>query len=270
MRHEKRKFNWIAVTAGMQPKNFNEAAKRVEQEVLKLNTFSQILNFGVGDLPNACPQTYEKYGKYLNEHSKGFGFYSWKPEIVHSVLSGKYGECDGIVWIDGGCEIFSTHWTRRILRFQLEEAEQLGYLVYELQTPESQFTKRRVFKEFRKLDERDMSGQIQANHFFLCGQLGRLISDKWLEKSLTNINLLDDSLSSGGESRDFIEHKCDQSILSLVIKSMGAIHRMRVPRAGNRGIVSQLKAINTPVWVARNRSGRTIKKIPLRFIEKIS
>lgn len=258
---------WIAVTAGWRPQNFEEAANRVKRDLVGLFPFQKILSFTVRDLNHCAPTVFEKYKSYLNEGTPGFGYYCWKSEIVNRTLNGEFGECDGVVWIDGGCEVFQSPWTRKRFKSQLLEAERLGYSVYQLETPEFQYTKRDVFSALGYPNPSDHTGQIQANYFFLYGDLGRRISNDWVEATLKSIQLLDNSVSGGGESKDFIAHKADQSIFSLVVKSVDATERMRVPPAGNRGMISQLKALTAPIWVARNRKGKTIKCLPVRLIE---
>jgi hypothetical protein len=248
---------WIAVTAGLLPINFEAAASRLGRDLIGLYPFYKILTFTFKDLHNCAPKVCEKYESYLKEEFPGFGHYCWKSEIVNRTLNGEFGECDGVVWVDGGCEIFNSPWTRHTFRKQIIEAEKLGYSVYQLETPEYQYPL-------------DLTGQVQANYFFLAGELGRKISNSWAECTLRDIRLLDDSPSAGGEAKDFVAHKADQSILSLVVKSLGATERMRVPPAGNRGIFSQLKAMKAPVWIARNREGKTIKTPLVRIVEFIS
>ena len=259
---------WIAVTAGFAPSNFHEAANRVEKELLGLYPFYKILNFGFRDLSDCVPETLAKYQEFLDRDVPGFGHYSWKSEIVNRTLNGEFGECDGVVWIDGGCEILKTPWTKHKFSDRIREAENIGYLVYQLDTPESQYTKKEAFKLFQDLDERDMSGQVQANYFFLYGELGRRVSASWAQSVLRGIGFLDDSQSPGGEVEFFKSHKADQSLLSLVMKSFKAERRMKPPPAGNRGVISQLRAINDPIWVSRNRGGDTIKNPIIRLIER--
>lgn len=259
---------WIAVTAGFLPNNFHAAANRVEGELKGLYPFFKILNFGIQDLNKCAPRASNKYRQFLNESTQGYGYYCWKSEIVNRTLSGEFGDCDGVVWIDGGCEILKTPWTKRKFKSQIREAESSGYLVYELETPECQYTKSEAFKLFEDLDSRDMTGQIQANFFFLYGDLGRRISKTWSESALKNIKFLDSSNSPSGEIDIFKSHKADQSLLSLVVKSNKGGKRMKTPPAGNRGILSQLRAINYPIWISRNREGKTIKNLFVRIIER--
>lgn len=264
------KSKWIAVTAGFLPKNFEESAIRVGRDLQGLYPFAKILNFTSGDLEICAPQTLKKYGKFLTEGTPGFGYYSWKPEIVQRAINGEFGECDGVMWIDGGCEVFNSPWTRKQLRNQIQSAEKAGYVVFELNTPENQFSKSDVIDFFPSVNRGDTSPQVQATHFFLYGEKGRAIANTWSTAGLQGIHMFDYSSSKKGEPNGFILHKSDQSIFSLTLKSMGLSERIPPPPAGNLGLLSRLSAMRAPVWVTRNRNGESVKGTLIKLIERIS
>lgn len=270
MEFEESKYKWIAVTAGFLPKNFEEAAERVKRDIVGLYPFTRILNFTSHDLEGCAPQTLEKYAGFLCESTPGYGFYSWKPEIIKRTLDGEFGECDGVVWLDGGCEVFNSPWTRKIFKNQIQEAEKSGYLIFELNTPEYQYTKSDVFELFPSLDRNDRSPQVQATHFFLFGEQGREIARVWLEAGLTDIHMFDLTNSKKEDPGGFIVHKSDQSILSLTVKSMGLRQRIAPPPAGNRGLLSKLLAMRAPIWVSRNRNGKSLKNSLIYFVEGLT
>ena len=270
MDYDESPAKWIAVTAGLQPKNFEEASKRVENDLLGLFPFTKILNFSSRDLEICAPQTLRKYRKYLREDTPGYGYYSWKPEIVERVINGEFGECDGVVWIDGGCEVFSSPWTRNAFKKQIQAAEKAGYLVFELDTPESSFSKGDVINSFALVDKRDTSPQVQATHFFLYGEKGREIANTWLVAGLESIHMFDHTPSRSGDPEGFVLHKSDQSLFSLTIKSLGLRERIAPPPAGNRGFLSTLRAMRAPVWVSRNRTGKSVKGPLIKLVERIT
>lgn len=270
MDYNQRNCKWIAVTAGLRPKNFEEAAKRLENDLRDIFPFEKILNFTYSDLEKCTPLTLEKFGSALRDDVSGYSYGWWKTELVHAVLAGKFGECDGIVWLDSGCEALSTPWTRYRFREQIQEAEKYGYLVFELETPESSYTKSDAFKHFPNLKKIDTSAQIQATHFFLYGESGREVSEKWLNVGLSDIHMYNHDPSRFGEQEGFVLHKSDQSILSLTMKSLDKRRRMAPPPAGNRGLLSRISAMRAPIWVSRNRTGKSVKGPIIRLVERIS
>jgi hypothetical protein len=270
MAYTNRKSNWFAVTAGLLPVNFEESAKRLERDLLGIYPFARILNFNARDFLECAPLSLSKYGKYLKEDIPGYGYYCWKSEIVQRAISGEFGACDGVMWIDGGCEVFNVPWTRRELLREIQRAEQNGYVVFELDTPENRFSKSDVMSLFPRVDREDTSPQVQATHFFLHGEIGKKIADNWLKVGLNGIEVFDHSPSRMGDPADFVLHKSDQSTFSLTLKDMGLSQRISPPPAGNRGKLSRLGAMRAPVWVARNRTGKTIKGPIIKFIERLS
>jgi hypothetical protein len=206
----------------------------------------------------------------LKEDVPGYGYYSWKPEIVYRALSGEFGACEGVVWIDGGCEILNTPWTRRKFQKVITLAEQTGYSVFELDTPENRFSKRDVIEAFFLNSESEITPQVQATHFFLHGDVGREIANKWLGIGLQGIHMFDHTPSIQGDPENFVLHKSDQSLFSLTLKSLGANERITTPPAGNRGLFSRISAMRAPIWVSRNRNGNSLKGPIIKFAEKLT
>lgn len=266
----KSRSNWIAITAGLRPENFERAAERVNKDLLGLYPFQSILNLTTRDFERCAPRTLQKYGKFLREDIPGYGYYCWKSEMVDVVLNGEFGDCDGIVWIDGGCEAFNSPWTRKKFKKQIQMAEKYGYLVFDLDTPENRFTKSDAFDLFPNLTRTDTTPQVQATHFFLYGKTGKEIASAWLKAGLEGIEMFDHSSSLKGDPENFVLHKSDQSLFSLTIKSLNLRERMPPPPAGNRGALFRLSATRAPIWVSRNRDGISLKGRILKFVERLS
>jgi hypothetical protein len=237
----------------------NAAAQRVKSQATSLGIFDNVLAFVDSDLASACSDVYLKYGTVLNPSHKGFGYFSWKVELVNSALMGKFGEYDGIVWVDAGCEIFNSCITRFRLRKWLKRSEKQGVFAYTLDTPEQDYTKQSLFDYFPHLNKNDRSPQFQATWFILHGETGRLIANQWFKVALQDISTLDLSPSPNGEVASFVEHRFDQSILSLVLKQLMVKPRKYSPAAGVTGSLSQLRAkLLHPIWTSRNRSGNSV------------
>jgi hypothetical protein len=250
---------WLLLTAGFGSADMNAAAERVRGQALSLGIFDRVLAFGDSDLEAACPNVYKKYREFLSPSHKGFGYFSWKVELVSSALEGKFGDYDGVVWVDAGCEIYNSLWTRFRLRMWMKRAIKEGVFAYTLNTPEQDFTKKALFDFFPNLNREDRSPQFQATWFILHGDRGRLIASEWIRIALLDISTLDLSTSPGGEVDSFVEHRFDQSILSLTLKENGVLPQIYVPAGGNTGLLSLIRAkAFHPIWTSRNRTGISI------------
>ena len=262
---------WFLLTAGFGSPEMEAAALRVRGQAQSLELFSTVIAFTNKDLPNCCPKMVTQYGGYLNSSHKGFGYFAWKVELVHSALSGAFGPCDGVVWVDAGCEVYKSLWTRLRLKSWMRNAEKTGTFVYSLDTPEQDFTKKALFDHFPDLDSSDRSPQFQATWFMLHGDIGKSIADQWMEIASSGISTLDLSQSPGGEVETFKEHRFDQSIFSLVLKSRSTPLNKYKQAGGFSGVKSQIRAfLFHPIWTSRNRSGYSIQNRFLHLIGRLS
>ena len=250
---------WLLLTAGFGSPDMSAAAQRVKRQATSLGIFDNVLAFTDGDLETACPGVYGKYKSFLTISHKGFGYFSWKVELVQSALSGAFGPCDGVVWVDAGCEVYSSPLTRFRLRSWLKKAQKEGVFAYTLNTAEQDYTKKSLFDLFPTLNKEDRSPQFQATWFILHGEKGRSIANEWLRIALLDISTLDLSTSPGGEVASFVEHRNEQSILSLILKSRQKMPNFYLHYSGLRTLKSKCIAYVSPIWTARNRTGNSIQ-----------
>jgi hypothetical protein len=258
---------WLVVTAGLGSPAFREAAERVAKSAEILSGVSRVVKVTDENLQEVCPRTSERFKEYQSPDFRGFGFMTYKSEVVHRALSGFWGEFLGVVWIDAGCEVYvnpiSNH---RFKNFKLM-ASKFGGAVFSLDTPEVYFTKQTLFQRFPELDPSDRTPQIQTTFFFLAGEKGLRIAEKWLEITLERIEYSDESLSVSGEVPNFQTHRHDQSIFSLVCKSEGVRPLNYTPATGTNSLIGKIRALSHPIWVSRNRTGKSV--IP-KFLQRLS
>jgi len=252
------KPNWILLTVGFFPVEMATAAKRVENQAKKLYPFAQVIRLSKENIEIYCPKLTSRYPDKLSIKTPGFGYAAWKAEAVYSALSGNYGPCDGVVWVDAGCEINSSIISNGKFRRMLNKAASKGHLAFALNTPEAKFTKKKVWDLFPKSLGVDPQIQYQATYFMLYGSEGKDLARSIFLPIYENFEIVDPTILEEDESEELELAKCEQSILSLAIKSQNRVSVMSVPPAGNRGLKSQLRGIFNPVWVSRNRTGESI------------
>jgi hypothetical protein len=245
------------LTAGLKPENFERAATRVVRDSTELFNFSEIFVLGVDNLKSYCPQTFQKYGDFLNPNVRGFGYWAWKSEFVFRVLSGELGHFDQVVWIDSGCEINANHVSKFIFQKRISMTKQSGSWFHALNSSDYQYTKGFVLQQFPELSVNQINApQIQANYFHLSKDSSLELTREWYEvtsRSIQNVDLNQDLMENIG----FMEHRSDQSILSLVAKKHGAVFkRLNLP-SGNTS-KSAARAAFEPIWISRNREGESI------------
>jgi len=262
-----RNGTWLAVTAGVGSQDFEEAANRVGNDLISSKQFEKVVVVTTKDLPSVCPETSSLYRDLMNSNTRGYGYMCWKAEIVNAATQGKWGNYDGVVWIDAGCEVtinpFSAFRLNRFKNFAINH----GVACFSLDTLEIQYTKMDVFREFPEVDPEQAGKQIQTTWFLLHGEKGTRIANEWLKTVLLGTHMLDLQPSLKGEHPSFIENRYDQSTFSLVCKK----NKIRVmpyrATAGSGSLISYLRGFFNPIWTSRNRVGRSVKSKIHTFLE---
>jgi len=245
------------LTAGLKPENFERASERVLKNSLTLYDFDARLNLRVEALEAYCPKTFQKYKTFLNPTVKGFGFWAWKPEFIYRVAIGQFGQFDQVVWIDSGCEINANIISKQIFAKRIEITENTGYWLHALNSSDKQYSKKNVISQFPKLRESQLrSPQIQANYLHLSTQKALPMIEEWFTKSIENISNIDLN-SDLNQDESFIEHRSDQSLLSLIMKNNNVSYS-RINLPNGRSVKSSFRGIFQPVWISRNRDGKSI------------
>jgi hypothetical protein len=269
LRGSEPKKGWLVVTAGLGSVSYEAAALRVVSQAASLPNISKSVAVTTSDLAEVCPQTTSVYGPLQNENHPGWGYWAFKSEILNRGLTGYWGQFEGVVWIDSGCEVCINPISRWRFRYFQNKAARLGATVFSLVTPEFKFTKRDLFNEFPNLDSNDPTNQIQATWFMLHGETGRRISKSWLEVTLKSVSYSNEEPSLKGELKEFISHRHDQSIFSLVCKSEGVSPIKYTPATGSHSILGRIRALSHPIWVSRNRTGVSIIPKSLQKFPKV-
>jgi hypothetical protein len=252
--------SWIILTAGFGAQNFKDAAARVKCEAEKFRVSGRVIAVLDGDISFTCPSTSTKYKDYFNEGHHGFGYFAWKSELVNAAFQGKWGPCDGVIWIDGGCEVNVNCVSSRTLRKLMKLALVNGVAAFTLNTTDEEYSKSKLLSlpEFERVDPK--TPQFQATWFLLGGERGRLVAQKWFEISMLDISYLDFSNTGVSESPNFKEHRFDQSIFSLVLKSLGIDSIKNFTPVDGHSVRSQIRGFSHPIWSSRNRYGQSIKR----------
>lgn len=214
------------VTFGGGLEKFRKAARALANDACKCGFFKEI--FLYSDIPqppedlhknvkNRIPDWSDTDLQFIRNNPRGFGYWLWKPIIIDAVLKTMH-EGDFLVYSDGGCEI-SPLGTRRLHQY-INACNDRGGIFFHLEHMEEKFTKTELFEYLNTPEEQRISPQIQSTIFVIKNcQETRALAEKWLALSrLDSMRLLTDEGSAAKQSNHFIEHRHDQSILSLVVK----------------------------------------------------
>jgi hypothetical protein len=215
LRSELMKIHFVSFSAGNE--QFKMAAKRIYKEAKECKYFDEI---------HVCDEntSYPILGNFLNSNkyilnNRGFGFWAWKPHLILDVFN-KASNGDVICYADSGCQISPVAFEKfKENIFICKRNKSLFYHMPNIQ--EKNYTKYKLLEYFDSVNDCQLSNspQIQATYFYIevCSENLELIK-KWAKISKLNFFSLINDSDSYGIDNTFIEHRHDQSILSLLVK----------------------------------------------------
>jgi hypothetical protein len=240
-------------------KRFTPSLNRIKEEALKFNLFDEIfeLNESFFDV-----DYYEKYKSRFKY--RGFGYWMWKSHIIAEILK-QLDEDDIIFYADAGCLLNYKAKIRFQQYVELVKKNEMGLLVFEQNLQENKFTKSDVFSFFNVLDNKAItnSNQIWAGAFFLRKTKCSIeFIEKWKGTCHHHFNLINDKPSITPNLTDFIEHRHDQSVFSVLSKLYQPVV---LSINENYPINEDWKSMdNFPIWAKRNKEMSLFSKFTHR------
>ena len=215
--------------------SLSASSRRLSAQARQTGLYDEVRILNESDLSSGFQS---EFGDRLIAGSKGFGFYSWKPQLILQTLQeSQFG--DLIHWLDVGSHLRPEKSQRLEFLFHIAASAESGVLAFEapkipalLLNPlyrgarmlEYQWTKADVFKFFGVLANPAITHteQIAAGTIILrnCAESHKLVS-LWTEVIRRDFSLIDDSPSSTPNFPGFVEHRHDQSLFSVVGKMFG-------------------------------------------------
>ena len=204
--------------------------KRIHGEAELIQVYDQIITMTERDLDTAFRN---RFRKQLHHGTRGYGYWSWKPQCILQALE-ELDDGDLLQYTDAGCQLRVQGKPRLMEYFNMAEANKLGVLAFQAISPETPlaydgrklpdsrncvWTKGDLLERFnvRNRDDVLQAPAIGAGILFIrkCPQSISLIQ-QWLDVILEDFSLIDDSPSQSENQPEFIEHRHDQSIFSIL------------------------------------------------------
>jgi hypothetical protein len=227
---------------------------RVISQAKYLNVSDKSLILTDENVERYAFQITNRYPGLFTSSNWGHGYMTYKPAAMLNLMDGTFGKFAGAIWVDAGCEIFPSFLNSVRFKYFMSLAKRRGVACFTLKTPEYRYTKRELFDFFQIADPISHGYQIQATWFLVYGEKGKRILREWLECILDSETKFDFELSAE-EYIDFVQHRNDQSIFSMVCKKNN-ITPMRIkPTPGLGSWKTLLRGFFHPIWTSRNRSG---------------
>ena len=235
-------------------KRLAHSLRRFHRQATRMGVFDRIETLNEDDLS----QNFLNEFQHRLDVSPGFGYWVWKPQVILQVME-KLQPGDILLYADAGCHL-NRRGVHRLWEYaEIVKSSPTGILGFELSFgrelthPESSWTKGDLFDFFGIKKDSEFASSPQV-----CGTV--IIFQKrpnveaflrqWLDVFRGHFGLVDDSPSSWNFP-DFVAHRHDQSVFSLMAKLSGAYllsHSESYP--------AKVKSNGRPDW-------RTLKGFPV-------
>jgi hypothetical protein len=214
--------------------------------------FEDVAVHSLVTLPSAFRERHETY---MRSTPRGFGYYIWKPVVVLEALE-RAQQDDVILYLDAGFKLnpTATRRFREYLEMTLDDANRmLSFLnVY----TEAHWTKADLSARLglAQTDSQLRTSQFGSGMFFLTKTRSNLdLVKAWADLAVQDAYHYSDDTPSVQENHpDFVEHRHDQSIFSLLRKQRGTAVTHYEVQAYSGAFDRRKHAI--PAWAMRLRS----------------
>jgi hypothetical protein len=261
------------------------ARQRICRQARDLNFYTKIIGASEHSLDREFKN---RYRDILNSDHKGYGYYIWKPRIVKQILA-QLNEGDYLHWLDAGSHLNPAGIWRLNDYFDLAAEAPHGFLGFENKAPvnpliydgrtlpdnsEYLLTKGDLFDWFGVRDQQEItkSQQIGATTFIIrkCKESVHFI-DEWNEVFNGRVHLIDDSPSLSPNFSGFIQHRWDQSILSILAKlyriQTVSVFECWYPSLANCWEPDFDYIRNYPIWMKRDRQLKGANPLYLTYLK---
>lgn len=195
---------------------YRKTLDRIRKEALAMDVFKEIFVWNENDLDTEWLQ---KHAPFINNHRRGYGYWIWKPQVIRQALL-KIPKGSVLVYADAGCTLNVKGRSMLVdLCGVAKDQSTAGIVALEMSFIESHWTKMDLMR-YMNYDAYN-SKQVQAGISFWSNcDNARSFVNEWADIcAMNNYHFLDDSPSIAPNDKAFREHRHDQSIFSLLMKT---------------------------------------------------
>jgi hypothetical protein len=195
--------------------NYIEAGIRLINQAYNLKIFNNIKLYSKDDLESDT-NFWSIHKDFIINNPRGFGYWIWKPYLIKKSMD-KMKINDILLYLDCGCEIDSNEKEYFLKCIEIVKKDYIvGTLGKTLVENSCKMDLLLLFDMNKEKYLKTRMHQAGANMILVCQETRKLINE-WYELCC-NYNLIDDSPSISINLKEYIEHRHDQSIYSLLTK----------------------------------------------------
>lgn len=202
--------------------SFRKSLKRIKTEAENTGFFDSITCINEYNLPISYRL---KNIFLLNRFTKGFGYWMWKSFVTKTLLS-KIDDGDILLYADAGCKLNPEGKDRFNEYIKMLLASEFSNLSFQMEHLEKKYSKGDLFKYFKLENNEDIknSGMLVGGVFFIVkNKNSEKLINEWYSICHTKRHLIDDSPTKYPNDLEFIAHRHDQSVFSLLRKINGSL-----------------------------------------------
>lgn len=192
-------------------KNMSEVSSRIKKEAEATGLFGKIVSYNEAEL------TPELLASDTFKIKKGFGHYSWKPDVIYQTLQ-RANDGDIVVYCDAGSKLqSSSEWKK--FSSMLEKYDILGFRMHQRNY---KWTRRTVFEYFKDDIKTDWKNLFQfcANAIIVKkSPAGLKFIEEWRSLMINRLDLCGDVPPEELKFEDprLIENRYDQTIMTALL-----------------------------------------------------
>jgi len=260
---------------------------RLSKQAEALKVFDQVHLLDETDLPTDFRR---RFSSRLVVGSRGYGYWSWKPEIIKTVFD-KMEFGDKLLYVDAGCHLNSNGKSRLLEYFAILDEPDNAIVAFQADPPNPEnsslkYDGRPLFEQpnFRWIkgdlfDHFGVRGDPSFTNsqaigagvilFRKCNAASKVV-DEWRSLVWERFDLLDDTPSASPNFPGFIEHRHDQAIWTLLCLKYGvktvSAYEYWYPRRNNRKLFPDWQALRRfPIHAKRDKDmglvANTLKRV---------
>lgn len=240
---------------------FRRSAHRLACQAKSSGLFSTVTSITDKNLASYIPDHWKTHSDFIKNSNRGFGFWIWKPLIIKKRLS-EIPPGDALLYLDAGFELNLQN-KGAISRFQdyVIYVKQHGSLAMQMQNIpsrniyplEKNYSKKALVDWLNPTSATLESNQLLGGVIFMESSHSNLeFIQQWCDLLvINNYILVNDDLDSG-ESAEFVAHRHDQSVFSIIYKEKS---RFKIADETDWRPDWNSDGQNYPIWCLRNRTG---------------
>lgn len=239
-----------------------KSLSRVKKQAKRMSIYDKI---HICNESMLAPEFSKYFEHQLKPNVRGFGYWCWKPQIILQCLQ-SMNDGDVLQYTDAGCHLNYQGRSRLLEYFDLAKVSDSGMVLfrpkmeYDAQGPkevhrnfEYMYSKSDVLDHFNVLNDSNVtdSNQFMATAFFIRKDAKNIDFIRlWIQTFTDDFTLIDDSPSRIDNHKNFVDHRHDQSIFSVMAK-LKKVEEIDINEVFTYGDWNELKRF--PIWTKRDK-----------------